>query len=51
MNPSSSTKIVKKTDRDEKKFRTPDKKFEKKLEIFPGPDSSIISLISNFKIF
>jgi hypothetical protein len=51
MDPSLSTKAVKETDRDEREFKTPDKKFGKRSEISSELDSSIISLISSFKMF
>jgi hypothetical protein len=51
VNPSSSTGIVKEADRGEKEFKAPDEKSEGKSGIFLGPDSSIISSISSFKIF
>jgi hypothetical protein len=48
---SLSIKVVKEADRGEREFRALGKKSEKRLGIFPGPDSSIISLISSFKMF
>jgi hypothetical protein len=48
---SFSTGAIKETDRGEKEFRAPGKKSGKKLGIFSRPDSSIISLISNSKMF
>jgi hypothetical protein len=51
MDPSPLTGTVKEADRDEREFKALDKKFKKRLEISPGPDSSIISSISNSKIF
>jgi hypothetical protein len=51
VDPFPLTGIIKEADRDEKEFKAPDKKFKGKLEISLGLDSSIISLISSFKIF
>jgi hypothetical protein len=42
---------VKEIDRGEGEFRTSVEKSKERSEISPRPDSSIISLISNFKIF
>jgi hypothetical protein len=42
---------IKEENRGEGEFRAPDKKSRERLGISPGPDSSIISLISSFKIF
>jgi hypothetical protein len=51
VDPFLTTGTIKEANRDEGKFRASDKKFGKRLGISPGPDSSIISLISSFKIF
>jgi hypothetical protein len=51
VNPFFLTGIIKEADRDEREFKTPDKRSGKRPGISPRPDSSIISLISNFKIF
>jgi hypothetical protein len=46
-----STGIVKKANRGEGEFRVSDEKSGRRSGISPGPDSSIISLIFNSKIF
>jgi hypothetical protein len=51
VNLSPLTRAIKEADRGEKEFKILDKKFKKRLEISPGLDSSIISSISNSKIF
>jgi hypothetical protein len=51
VDPFPLTGIIKEADRGEKEFRALGKKFGKRLEISPGLDSFIISLIFNFKIF
>jgi hypothetical protein len=48
---SLSTRVMKEADRGEKEFRALGKKSGRKLEISPGSDSFIISLIFNFKMF
>jgi hypothetical protein len=51
VNFSFLTGAIKKTNRGEREFKISGKKFKEKLGIFPGLNSSIISSISNFKMF
>jgi hypothetical protein len=51
VDPSFPTRVVKEENRGEGKFRAPGEKSGKRSGIFPGLNSSIISLISNFKMF
>jgi hypothetical protein len=51
INLSFSTEVIKKINRGEREFKAPGKKSERKSGISPEPNSSIISSISNFKIF